>query len=107
AWSLHKKNEAFELVERRITKGESEIDKEEIVRVIHIAHLCTQSTPEMRPSMLNVVSMLTSSTEILVQPTPSPFIDVGSNLESINIRWMDSSMVASTELPLSVSLEAR
>ncbi|KAH9300535.1 hypothetical protein KI387_012118, partial [Taxus chinensis] len=30
-WSLHKKNEAFELVDRRIAKGESEIDKEEIV----------------------------------------------------------------------------
>ncbi|KAH9294982.1 hypothetical protein KI387_038570, partial [Taxus chinensis] len=32
AWSLHEKNEAFELVDRRIAKGESEIDKEEIVR---------------------------------------------------------------------------
>ncbi|KAH9312967.1 hypothetical protein KI387_028002 [Taxus chinensis] len=106
-WSLHEKNEAFELVDRRIAKGESEINKEEVVRVIHIAHLCTQSALEMRPSMSNVVSMLTSSTKILVQRTPSPFIDVGSNLDSINIGWMDSSMVASTEPPLSVSLEAR
>ncbi|KAH9288588.1 hypothetical protein KI387_032705 [Taxus chinensis] len=106
-WSLHEKNEAFELVDRRIAKGESEIDKEEIVRVIHIAHLCTQSAPETRPSMSNVVSMLTSNTEILVQPTPPPFIDVSSNSDSINIGWMDSSMVASTEPPLSVSLEAR
>ncbi|KAH9328060.1 hypothetical protein KI387_000168, partial [Taxus chinensis] len=107
AWSLHEKNEAFELEDRRTAKGEFEIDKEEIVGVIHIAHLCTQSTPETRPSMLNVVSMLTSSTKILVQPTPPPFIDVSSNLDSINIGWMDSSMVASTELSLSVSLEAR
>ncbi|KAH9311374.1 hypothetical protein KI387_026409, partial [Taxus chinensis] len=105
AWGLHEKNEAFELVDRRIAKGESEIDKEEIVRVIHIAHLCTQSAPEMRPSMSNVVSMLTSSTKILVQPTPLSFIDVSSNLDSVNIGWMDSSMVASTEPPLSISLE--
>ncbi|KAH9321040.1 hypothetical protein KI387_015679 [Taxus chinensis] len=55
AWSLHEKNEAFELVDKRIAKGESEIDREEIVRVIHIAHLCTQSALEMRPSMSNVV----------------------------------------------------
>ncbi|KAH9292891.1 hypothetical protein KI387_041923, partial [Taxus chinensis] len=53
AWSLHEKNEAFELEDRRNAKGESEIDKEEIVGVIHIAHLCTQSTPKMRPSMSN------------------------------------------------------
>ncbi|KAH9288587.1 hypothetical protein KI387_032704 [Taxus chinensis] len=107
AWSLHEKNEEFELVDQRIAKEESEMNKHDVLKVIRIALLCTQGAPETRPSMSNVVSMLTSNSEILVQPTPPAFIDVSSNSDTINIRWMESSMVASSQATISTSLGAR
>ncbi|KAH9288585.1 hypothetical protein KI387_032702 [Taxus chinensis] len=107
AWNLHEQNEVFDLVDRRIVQGESEPSKEEVLKVIHIALLCTQGAPESRPSMSKVVSMLTSNSEILVQPTPPAFIDFICNSESINSAWMDSSTVASSQAPISISLGPR
>jgi hypothetical protein len=49
---------------------------EEGIRVIKIGLLCTQAAAALRPSMLRVVSMLTSDTEHLASPTKPAFIDL-------------------------------
>ena len=43
---------------------ESTCSKEEVLRVIEVALLCTQAAPTMRPSMSRVVAMLTGDVEI-------------------------------------------
>ncbi|GLJ33751.1 hypothetical protein SUGI_0678390 [Cryptomeria japonica] len=97
AWNLYEKSKAFRTVDRRLIEEEPELNKEEILKVIQIAFLCTQGSPEMRPLMSQVVSMLISNTEILPQPTRPAFIDDNSTsnrLGSANIGWMEGSSVA-------------
>lgn len=50
AWSLYKKNEAYKLVDTKLIESDPEVNKEEILKVIQIALLCTQGAPESRPS---------------------------------------------------------
>jgi hypothetical protein len=44
---------------------ESTCSKEEVLRVIEVALLCTQAVPTMRPKMSRVVAMLTGDAEII------------------------------------------
>ncbi|XP_057854629.2 cysteine-rich receptor-like protein kinase 2 [Cryptomeria japonica] len=109
AWNLYEKNEVFRMVDRRLIE-EPVLNKQEILKVIQIAFLCTQGEPELRPLMSKVVSMLTSSTEILTQPTRPAFIDDNSTsngLDSADVGWMVASTVASSRATVSISLEAR
>uniref|UniRef100_A0A0C9RSU6 TSA: Wollemia nobilis Ref_Wollemi_Transcript_14503_2331 transcribed RNA sequence n=1 Tax=Wollemia nobilis TaxID=56998 RepID=A0A0C9RSU6_9CONI len=113
AWSLYEKNEAFGVVDRKLMES-SECKKEEVLRVIHIALLCTQGAPQMRPSMSAVVSMLTSNTEILVRPTRPAFIDDnydprGSIITNVGGLLVSSSTseAPSSNATVSISMEPR
>ncbi|XP_057854644.2 cold-responsive protein kinase 1 isoform X2 [Cryptomeria japonica] len=110
AWSLYEKNEAFSMVDERLIEEEPEVNREEILKIIQIALLCTQGVPELRPLMSKVVSMITSNTDILVQPTQPAFIDSESTpneLGSANVEWMEGPSVASSHATVSISLEPR
>eukprot|EP01018_Ginkgo_biloba_P010320 Gb_18715 [translate_table: standard] len=54
-WQLYEENRLLDLVDTSLLSSYSE---EEVLRVIHVALLCTQATPTQRPSMSRVVSML-------------------------------------------------
>ncbi|GKV14547.1 hypothetical protein SLEP1_g25404 [Rubroshorea leprosula] len=49
--------------------------KNEVPRVVHIGLLCTQESPNLRPSMSKVLQMLRKKEENLPAPTNPPFID--------------------------------
>ena len=49
--------------------------KNEVLRVMQIALLCTQEAPSLRPSMSKALQMLTKKDEHLPTPTNPPFID--------------------------------
>ncbi|GLJ34080.1 hypothetical protein SUGI_0685130 [Cryptomeria japonica] len=110
AWNLYDKNEAFSVVDPRLIEEERELNREEILKIIQIAFLCTQGAPELRPSLMSkVVSMLTSNTQILAQPNRPAFIDNKSRSNgfvSLNMEGMESPSVAS-HAPVSNSLEPR
>ncbi|KAK9090377.1 hypothetical protein Sjap_023554 [Stephania japonica] len=53
---------------------ESDVRKE-VLRVVHVALLCTQEIASLRPSMSRVSKMLLKNEEPLAQPTNPPFID--------------------------------
>jgi hypothetical protein len=53
----------------------SQQEQGQVLRVIHIALLCVQGFSNHRPSMSNVLSMLTSDSEMLGIPTAPAFID--------------------------------
>ncbi|GKF13658.1 probable LRR receptor-like serine/threonine-protein kinase, partial [Tanacetum coccineum] len=59
AWDLHEANNELELVDEVL----SEFDENEVLRVMRVALLCTQSSPMQRPSMSRVVAMLSGDIE--------------------------------------------
>ncbi|KAK1280799.1 putative LRR receptor-like serine/threonine-protein kinase [Acorus gramineus] len=60
AWRLHERNQELELMDKTLP----EFDKNEAMRAIKAALLCTQSSPTQRPPMSKVVAMLTGDVEI-------------------------------------------
>ncbi|KAF7849730.1 hypothetical protein BT93_L0344 [Corymbia citriodora subsp. variegata] len=65
AWHLYENERHVELVDPRL----SEFEEEEVKRVIHVALLCTQMQPSLRPPMSSVVAMLLGRTNLI--PVPS------------------------------------
>ncbi|KAG5532481.1 hypothetical protein RHGRI_026941 [Rhododendron griersonianum] len=61
AWHVHENNREVELVDARLL----EFDEEEVQRVIRVALLCTQTSPQQRPSMPRVVAMLLGDIEVI------------------------------------------
>ncbi|KAF8408672.1 hypothetical protein HHK36_004735 [Tetracentron sinense] len=60
AWTLHENNRVLELVDPTLTI----FDRDEAIRVIGIALLCTQASPSLRPPMSRVVNMLAGDIEV-------------------------------------------
>ncbi|XP_058071796.1 probable LRR receptor-like serine/threonine-protein kinase At1g56140 [Magnolia sinica] len=60
AWNLHETNRPLELMDQTL----SEFDKEEALRMIGVALLCTQASPGLRPPMSRVVAMLAGDIEV-------------------------------------------
>ncbi|KAL5731452.1 hypothetical protein ACHQM5_004177 [Ranunculus cassubicifolius] len=60
AWTLYENNHETELVDPRV----SSFNKEEACRMLQVALLCTQDSPLMRPSMSEVVAMLTGQNKL-------------------------------------------
>lgn len=53
---------------------EEEIDKIEVKRVMQIGLLCTQESPQLRPTMSKVIQMVSSTDLVLPTPTKPPFL---------------------------------
>ncbi|KAI8553175.1 hypothetical protein RHMOL_Rhmol06G0323900 [Rhododendron molle] len=60
AWRLHENDREVELVDGTLL----EFDEEEVKRVIGVALLCTQTSPQLRPSMSRAVAMLSGDIEV-------------------------------------------
>jgi hypothetical protein len=72
-WRLYKAERALEIMDSTL---EGSYSWEEGIRVIKIGLLCTQAASLLRPSMSQVVSMLTSERENLPSPTKPAFVDL-------------------------------
>ncbi|XP_022893704.1 probable LRR receptor-like serine/threonine-protein kinase At1g56140 [Olea europaea var. sylvestris] len=60
AWNLQEINQEMELLDRTL----SEVKEDEVKRIIGVALLCSQTSPNLRPSMSRVVSMLSGDIEV-------------------------------------------
>ncbi|CAA2964542.1 probable LRR receptor-like serine threonine-kinase At1g56140 [Olea europaea subsp. europaea] len=60
AWNLHETNQEMALLDRTL----SEVKEDEVKRIIGVALLCSQTSPNLRPSMSRVVSMLSGDIEV-------------------------------------------
>ncbi|XP_058181366.1 probable LRR receptor-like serine/threonine-protein kinase At1g56140 [Rhododendron vialii] len=79
AWHVHETNREVELVDARLL----EFDEEEVKRVIQVALLCTQISPQQRPSMPRVVAMLSGDIEVsAVTSRPGYLTDWNSDTSS-------------------------
>uniref|UniRef100_A0A0E0KV84 non-specific serine/threonine protein kinase n=1 Tax=Oryza punctata TaxID=4537 RepID=A0A0E0KV84_ORYPU len=60
AWELYENNNPLDLVDPKL----KQFNREEVLRAIRVALLCTQGSPHQRPPMSRVVSMLTGDVEV-------------------------------------------
>uniref|UniRef100_J3MR61 non-specific serine/threonine protein kinase n=1 Tax=Oryza brachyantha TaxID=4533 RepID=J3MR61_ORYBR len=60
SWALYEKQQALGIVDPRL---EDQFVRDEVLRVIHVALLCTQGSPHQRPPMSKVVAMLAGDVE--------------------------------------------
>lgn len=73
AWRLWNEGKGFELVDPTV----DECSPNEVLRCIHVGLLCVQDQATDRPTMFDVVSMLTNETMLLPEPKqPAYFINV-------------------------------
>ena len=74
-WNQYENNHVLGVVDPTL---EGQYPREQALRVIRIALLCTQGPWTLRPTMSQVVLMLSNNSEITDQPTQGNFIDDGA-----------------------------
>ncbi|XP_024036846.1 G-type lectin S-receptor-like serine/threonine-protein kinase RKS1 [Citrus clementina] len=88
AWQLWNEGKCIELVDTALDESCS---PNEVLRCIHVGLLCVQDQPTDRPTMSDVVSMLTNETMILPAPKqPAFFVDVNPDEEVLDVLNNDS-----------------
>ncbi|KEH19252.1 LRR receptor-like kinase, putative [Medicago truncatula] len=98
AWQLHERNCINDLIDPRL----SEFNMEEVERLVGIGLLCTQTSPNLRPSMSRVVAMLLGDIEVsTVTSRPEywtdwKFGDVSSIMTDTSAEGLDTSNYNST-----------
>lgn len=71
-WKLHKLNSLSEAVDPSV---EGDFPKEEAAYVLKIGLLCTQASAAHRPSMPQVLEMLTNHNSKFPEPNQPPFLN--------------------------------
>jgi len=82
-WRLYEADRALEIMDPAL---EGSYSSEDGIRKIKIGLLCTQAAAALRPSMSQVVLMLTSERENLPSPTGPAFVDLNAAGAAYQIR---------------------
>ncbi|KAF7116039.1 hypothetical protein RHSIM_RhsimUnG0039500 [Rhododendron simsii] len=102
AWHVHENNREVELVDARLL----EFDEEEVKRVIGVALLCTQTSPQQRPSMPRVVAMLSGDIEVSAVTSRPGYFTAGTSTQARSIdlhvssKYIDPSTARSLEMEM-------
>ncbi|CAL5014883.1 unnamed protein product [Urochloa decumbens] len=59
-WQLYEENHPLDMLDPKLAG----FNKDEVLRAVHVALLCTQGSPHQRPSMSRAVSMLAGDVEV-------------------------------------------
>ncbi|KAF0899471.1 hypothetical protein E2562_019968 [Oryza meyeriana var. granulata] len=70
AWDLYEKEQALRIVDPRL----QDFNKDEVLRAIHVALVCTQGSPNQRPPMSKVMALLTGDAEVVEMVTKPRYI---------------------------------
>ncbi|XP_024028434.1 putative serine/threonine-protein kinase [Morus notabilis] len=74
AWLLYEKSKVLDLIDPRMR--EDGFLEKDAVQAIHVAFLCLQPQPDLRPPMSQIVAMLTNKVDIVGTPIMRPaFLD--------------------------------
>lgn len=104
AWSLQEKQQTVAMMDRRLNEGDG-ID-EQVERVIGIALLCTQDSPQARPSMSRVAAMLKGEESIPKLPKrPEAARSLGLN--DLNVSGTFTSTFVTMSVPFTRKLSLR
>ncbi|KAE9458437.1 hypothetical protein C3L33_09695, partial [Rhododendron williamsianum] len=86
AWRLHENDSKVELVDANLL----EFDEEEVKRVIGVALLCTQTSPQLRPSMSRAVAMLSGDIEVSAVTTRPGYLTDWKFDDTTNFMTIDT-----------------
>jgi len=107
-WNQYEDNQVLDIVDPTL---EGQFPREQLLRVITVALLCTQGSWALRPAMSQVASMLTNNLEIVTQPIQPVFINASGSRHTNSSTTLNSATPASTSPQshgsVSVSLTAR
>lgn len=103
---LYEQKQIVQIVDQRLEEGSGMLKKDvnvgEMVRVVHVALLCTQSQPQMRPSISRVHNMLSSQSDILELPTKPITYGMTPPNNALQDSTSSSSMPSLTSEPASL-----
>eukprot|EP00253_Pinus_taeda_P023922 PITA_23922 len=107
-WNQYENYEVLDIVDPTL---EGQFPREQVLRVIKVALLCTQGSWALRPAMSQVTSMLTNNLEIVTQPIQPMFINALGSQHTNSSTTSNSATAAPTSAQshgsVSVSLTAR
>ncbi|CAM8965329.1 unnamed protein product [Rhodiola kirilowii] len=90
-WTLYKSNKLSDCVDSSL---ENNFPEEEARNVILIGLLCTQASAGLRPSMADVVLMLTDKTIEIPEPQQPPFLNASALNPNLSASYSGSSLVS-------------
>eukprot|EP01018_Ginkgo_biloba_P005564 Gb_32547 [translate_table: standard] len=79
AWVLHQGGRLRDMIDRTLNIDISEPQEQAAIRCIDVALLCTQADPANRPSMSNIILMISSNIGMLPNPTKPAFVNAANN----------------------------
>lgn len=101
AWQLWNEGKGLELIDPSLQ--EESISADEVLRYIHVGLLCVQDQATDRPTMSDVVSMLTNETVLHYTPKqPAYFINVKDEDEEAEIILQKSEICSINDVTISV-----
>ncbi|KAL4571235.1 hypothetical protein LXL04_017988 [Taraxacum kok-saghyz] len=73
AWKLYERSKLIDLIDPRMQKDGFSV--KDVMKTIHMALLCLQSHPNIRPAMSEIVAMLTWKVEMVKSPLKPTFLN--------------------------------
>ncbi|XP_076929029.1 cold-responsive protein kinase 1-like isoform X2 [Bidens hawaiensis] len=73
AWKLYERSKMIDLIDPRMQKDGFSV--KDVMKTIHVALLCLQPLPAIRPAMSEIVAMLTWKVEMVKSPIKPTFLD--------------------------------
>ncbi|MED6161907.1 hypothetical protein PIB30_065218 [Stylosanthes scabra] len=95
-WKLYGSNTLAEAVDSSLAIDDYPTN--EALRVLHIGLLCTQASASLRPSMTQVVNLLTNSNIDVPTPTQPPFMNTGVPDSDTSVRSYSTNSFVSNAL---------
>ncbi|KAK2358691.1 putative LRR receptor serine/threonine-protein kinase [Trifolium repens] len=94
AWKLYEKSMVMDLIDPKLReKGYVEKD---VMQAFHVAFLCLQPHPDLRPAMSQIVAMLTFKIDMVTTPMRPAFLDRRRVMDDENHSWEVISEVLQT-----------
>ena len=97
AWELWREGRGLELVDPVL---DDSYERNEVLRCIHFGLLCVQENPNDRPTILDVVPMISSEGAMLSTPKQPAFL-IGRSLQNSNIPKGESQNCALNHVSIS------
>ncbi|XP_076956375.1 cold-responsive protein kinase 1-like isoform X1 [Bidens hawaiensis] len=85
AWKLYERSKLIDLIDPRMQKDGFSV--KDVMKTIHLALLCLQPLPDIRPAMSEIVAMLTWKVEMVKSPIKPTFLDRRGRKMDENVSW--------------------
>ncbi|KAI3811444.1 hypothetical protein L1987_21168 [Smallanthus sonchifolius] len=85
AWKLYERSKMIDLIDPRMQKDGFSV--KDVMKTIHVALLCLQPLPDIRPAMSEVVAMLTWNVDMVKSPIKPTFLDRRRPRNDENVSW--------------------